>query len=124
MDVVGGASAIDCAGYEADADECSGFGAVDGVDHFGGGLMVFGFEVEDLASDHAFDGAGGLGDEADDFDDGRSGNAELSEDFVGLGLEGVAARMAVASPKTTWQVGLPRRRSSLSSAGRSSWMSE
>ena len=34
------------------------------------------------------------------------------------------ARMAMASPKTTWQVGWPRRRSSLSSAGRSSWMSE
>src|SRR5262245_32263728 len=32
--------------------------------------------------------------------------------------------MAIASPKTTWQVGTPRRSASLSSAGRSSWMSE
>ena len=48
-------------GDETDADQRSGLGAVDGVDHFGGGLVVFGFEVEDLAADHAFDGAGGLG---------------------------------------------------------------
>src|SRR5262249_3730200 len=32
--------------------------------------------------------------------------------------------MAIASPNTTWQVGTRRRRSSLSSAGRSSWMRE
>ncbi len=34
------------------------------------------------------------------------------------------ARIAMASPKTLWQVGLPRRRSSLSSAGKSSWINE
>ena len=34
------------------------------------------------------------------------------------------ARMAVSSPKSTWQVGRPRRRSSSSIAGRSSWISE
>ena len=31
------------------------------------------------------------------------------------------ARMAIASPKTLWLVGRPRRRSSSSIAGRSSW---
>ena len=34
------------------------------------------------------------------------------------------ARMAMASPNALWQVGRPRRRSSLSSAGRSSWIKE
>ena len=34
------------------------------------------------------------------------------------------ARMAIASPKTLWLVGLPRRRSSSSMAGRSSWIRE
>ena len=33
-------------------------------------------------------------------------------------------RIAIASPKTLWQVGRPRRRSSSSIAGRSSWTSE
>ncbi|CAL5353134.1 unnamed protein product [Camellia sinensis] len=35
-----------------------------------------------------------------------------------------AARTAVALPKTLWVVGLPRRRSSLSIEGRSSWTSD
>ena len=52
--------------------------------------MVFGFDVDDLAADHAFDGAGGLGDEAEDLDDGCGGNAEVGDDLVGEGLEGVA----------------------------------
>ena len=34
------------------------------------------------------------------------------------------ARMATSSPYATWQVGLPRRSSSSSIAGRSSWISE
>ncbi|GMP32526.1 hypothetical protein CsSME_00006236 [Camellia sinensis var. sinensis] len=34
------------------------------------------------------------------------------------------ARTAVSSPKTLWLVGLPRRRSSLSMHGKSSWMSD
>ena len=34
------------------------------------------------------------------------------------------ARIAVASSKARWQVGRPRRRSSLSMAGRSSWTRE
>ena len=34
------------------------------------------------------------------------------------------ARIATSSPKATWQVGLPRRSSSSSIAGRSSWISE
>jgi hypothetical protein len=32
--------------------------------------------------------------------------------------------MATSSPKATWQVGCPRRSSSSSIAGRSSWISE
>ena len=34
------------------------------------------------------------------------------------------ARMAVASSNALWHVGRPRRKSSLSNAGRSSWISE
>ncbi len=45
--------AVDAAGDDAGGDEGSGFGAVDGFDEFGGGGFAFGFDVDDLAADHA-----------------------------------------------------------------------
>ena len=51
---------------------------------------MLGFEVNDLAADHAVDGAGGVGDFPDD-GDARLGRAsDLRQHFVGLGLQGVS----------------------------------
>ena len=50
------------------------------------------FEVEDLAANHAFDGAGGFGDEADDADGAVGLCSELGENLVGKGLERVAGK--------------------------------
>jgi hypothetical protein len=50
-----------------------------------------------------------------------SGFGKLLE---GQGLQGVADQQAVASSNSTWQVGLPRRRTSSSMQGMSSWTSE
>ena len=45
--------AVDASGDDAGGDEGSGFCAVDGFDEFGGGGLAFGFDVYDLAADHA-----------------------------------------------------------------------
>ena len=83
-------SGVDAAGDHADADEGAGFGAMNGFDQLRSGLEVFAFEVEDLAADHALDGADGVGDEGDDSDSGGGRAIEAGEDFEGAGLEGVA----------------------------------
>src|SRR5260370_13973977 len=60
----------EASGDDAGGDEGSGFWAVDGFDQFGGGGFAFGFDVDDLAADHAggeravgaYSGADGEGD--------------------------------------------------------------
>src|ERR1700722_11440132 len=47
------ADSVEAAGDEAGGDESSCFGAVDGFDQLGGGWGAFGFDVHDLAADHA-----------------------------------------------------------------------
>ena len=54
------------------------------------GLFVFGFEVNDLAADHAVDGAGGVGDFANDGDARLGWTNQLGEHFIGLCLQGVS----------------------------------
>ena len=102
VSVVRGASvlaeAVEAAGDDAGGDEGSGFGAVDGLDEFGGGGCAFGFDVDDLAADHAgregavgaYSGADGEGDFAEDGDGGGGWCGELRDGLEGEGLEGVA----------------------------------
>ena len=54
------------------------------------GLLVLGFKVNDLAADHAFDGAGGVGNFADDRDARLGWTGDLCEHFVGLRLQPVS----------------------------------
>ena len=92
------ADAIEASGDDAGGDEGPGFGAVDGFDEFGGGGGAFGFDVDDLAADHAgseggvgaYAGAYGDGDLFEDCDDGCGWGGELSDGLEGEGLEGVA----------------------------------
>jgi hypothetical protein len=87
-------------GDDGDGDEGSGFGAVDALDELGGGLDAFGFDVHDLATDHAVGqaageigadaGGDGVGDGLQD-GDGRVWRAvEARDGLEGEGLEGVA----------------------------------
>ncbi len=62
---------IDAAGNDADTDERAGLGAMNGHHQLRRGLLMFAFQVQHLAADHALDGADGVGDEADDLDGGR-----------------------------------------------------
>jgi hypothetical protein len=54
----------------------------------------------------------------------RGRQRRIGQQAEGAGLQGVASRIAVASSKAMWVVGLPRRRASSSIAGRSSCTSE
>ena len=45
--------AKEAAADDAGGDESAGFGAVDLLDEFGGGLVVFRLDINDLAADHA-----------------------------------------------------------------------
>ncbi len=54
------------------------------------GLLVFGFEVNDLAADHAVDGAGAVGNFPDDRDAGSGRASNLSQHLIGLRLQGVS----------------------------------
>ena len=92
----------EAAGDDAGGDEGSGFGAVDGFDELGGGGSAFGFDVDDLAADHAgreggfeisdaaYSGADGGGDFAEDGDDCGWCAWEVGDGLEGEGLEGVA----------------------------------
>ena len=76
------AEAVEATGDDAGGDEGPGFGAVDGFDECGSGGGAFGFDVHDLAADHAGGefgvevayaanaGADGEGDIAEDGDGG------------------------------------------------------
>ena len=63
---------------------------MNGFDEFGRGLVVFAFDIEHLAADHAIDGADGVGDEADDLDCRSRRRVETGKDFKGAGLQRVA----------------------------------
>ena len=73
-------------GTEADAgaEEGAGFGAVDFFEEFGGGGLMFAFEIVNLAADHAAYGAGG---DAQLFDEGEAlgvvERGRLGEDLEG-----------------------------------------
>ena len=54
------------------------------------GLFVLGFEVDNLAADHAVDSAGGVGDFADDGNARLGWTAQLREHFIGLRLQRVS----------------------------------
>ena len=56
------------------------------------GLLVLGFEVNDLAADHAVDGAGGVGDFPDDGDARLGWARDLRQHLVSLGLQGVSGQ--------------------------------
>jgi hypothetical protein len=87
--------------------------------------MMFAFEIQHLPADHAVDRADCVRDEPDNLDNSRGRGVESSQHFEGARLQGVAGQNGDGFSKCDlWQVGLPRRRSSLSSAGRSSWISE
>ena len=88
------------------------------------GLLVLGFEVNDLAADHAVDGAGGVGNFLDDRDACLGWTSDLRQHFIGLRLQGVSGKDGDGFAEGLVAGGTPRRRSSLSSAGRSSWIRE
>ena len=92
------AEAEEAAADDAGGDEGAGFGAVDLLDELGGGLVVFGLDVDDLAADHAgrdagggsYAGADGEGEVVEDGDDGGGWGGEIGDDLEGEVLEGVA----------------------------------
>ncbi len=96
------ADSVEAAGDEAGGDESSGFGAVDGFDEFGGGWGAFGFDVHDLAADHAgrefgvevsdtaYAGADGEGYFAEDRYRCGGWSGEIGDGLEGEGLQGVA----------------------------------
>jgi len=95
---VGLSQTVEAAGDDAGGHECSGFGAVDGFNEFGAGLFAFGFDVDDLAADHAggqgalgaYAGADGEGDFAEDGYGGGGWRGQGGNGLEGEGLEGVA----------------------------------
>src|SRR3984957_4995814 len=96
------ADSVEAAGDEAGGDESSCFGAVDGFDQLGGGWGAFGFDVHDLAADHAgrelgvevadtaYAGADGEGYFAGDRYRCGGWSGERGDSLEGEGLEGVA----------------------------------
>ncbi len=96
------AQTIEAAGDDAGGDEGSGFGAVNGFDEFCGGGYAFGFDVHDLAADHAwrefcievsdaaYSGSDGERDFAEDGNGCRGWCGELGDGLEGEGLESVA----------------------------------
>ena len=80
--------------------------------------LPFAFNVVHLAADHAADRARRRRQFADQFDAPRRIDARIFAETSNASVNSASpARIAMASPKTLWQVGRPRRRSSLSSAG-------
>ena len=65
---------------------CRNDWAVDLFEEFGGGDLAFAFDVVDLATDHAADGAGGGG----EFGDEGAAVGEPAEDFEGERKERIA----------------------------------
>ena len=96
------AEAVEASGDDGGSDEGAGLRAVDGLDEIGGGRDAFGFDVDDLAADHAGGeagvdvagaadaGADSDGDFAQDGDDGSGGRGELRDGLERERLEGVA----------------------------------
>src|SRR5260370_30317464 len=81
----------EASGDDAGGDEGSGFCAVDGFDQFGGGGFAFGFDVDDLAADHAggeravgaYSGAGGEGGGLRDGGPGGGGGGGVGDGLGG-----------------------------------------
>ncbi len=91
----------------------------------GAGEAAFGGEIQDLPAGHAAEprGAGKSPDQSDAYRRIRMG--VLARQVIeGQSQQAVAGQDAVASSNALCTVGRPRRKSSLSMAGRSSWTSE
>ena len=87
---------------------------------FGAIALAFGFQIGHLSADHAVHGAGRGAISREHGDAARGIDGSFGHVSKARVSSASPARMAVASPNFLWQVGLPRRKSSLSSAGRSS----
>src|SRR5258708_28674060 len=82
-------SGVKASAHEAGGDERRGLGAMNVFQHLGGGRGVFGFEVDDLGSDHGVDGSSAAGNLLDDAHPRFGGTFQLGENFVGLSLQRV-----------------------------------
>ena len=117
--------------HRADAERGADQGArlvdVDVVDGVGADLPALRLEVGHLARRPCRRVPGRVRDVGHDRLRARRGSAAraLSATSRKASVSSASpARIAMASPKTLWLVGTPRRKSSLSIAGRSSWTSE
>ena len=61
-------------------------GTMDRIDKGRCRLLMLALEVEHLTANHTVDGAGSLGNQADDFDSGGGRAFETGENFIGLRL--------------------------------------
>ena len=87
-------------------------------------FAMLGTHIEHLTADHAVH-ARVFAQNANTAHDGLRRNILCCRSRLKAAVSSPSpARTAVASSKALWQVGLPRRKSSLSMHGRSSWMSE
>src|ERR1019366_5882749 len=91
-DVGGRCFNIESSADHAGGDEGRGFGAVNVFKGGEVGLLVLGFEVDDLAADHAVNGAGGMDDFPDDGDARLGGARDLRQHLVCLVLQGVSGK--------------------------------
>ena len=99
----------------------AGLGAMNGIEQRGVGMLALAFEIAHLAADHAAHRARGSGQFLDQRAPSRSAAHSICASTWNASVSSASpARIAMASPNTLWQVGTPRRKSSLSSAGRSS----
>ena len=86
------ATGIEASGNKARGDERAGLRAMDIVDGLQVRLGVFGFEIHDLAANHAVDGAGAMREFGDDADARFGRTAQVRHHFVGVGLKGVTGK--------------------------------
>jgi len=117
LHVFGRGPGIHAAGDDADTNERAGLGAMNGIDRLRRGPGSLALEIEHLAANHTFDGAGGLGDEANDLHRRGRGAAKLRERLISERLQGVArqngnslAKDDVAGGLATAQVIVVKRR--------------
>ena len=82
--------------------------------------LAFGFDVRDLAADHSVDRASGRRNFCEDSGAALRRGWRRTDRFESERQESVAREDGDGFAEFFWQVGLPRRRSSLSSAGKSS----
>ena len=89
---VRGTARVDTPGDQADANQRTGLGAMDGLHQLWGWLMLLGFQVHDLAADHAINRSCSLRDGAHNLYRLRSRALQAGEHFVGLGLQRIPGK--------------------------------